>query len=109
MKSFTYNVAAMALVSALLVGVPVWGQQPISLECVLAGHGRDATCRVSTPGLLGYVQIRAALAPFFIEQEMKLVPLCPAPPSSPAGGKEYRGQPFATCAEFGRASGQKGC
>ena len=28
MKRFTYNVAAMALVSALLGGVPVWGQQP---------------------------------------------------------------------------------
>jgi competence protein ComEA len=28
MKRFTYNVAAVALVSALLGGVPVWAQQP---------------------------------------------------------------------------------
>jgi len=28
MKRFTYSVAAVALVSALLGGVPVWGQQP---------------------------------------------------------------------------------
>jgi competence protein ComEA len=28
MKHFTYNMAAVALASALLGGVPVWGQQP---------------------------------------------------------------------------------
>jgi len=37
MKRFTYSVAAAALVSALLGGAPVWGQQPTGTTAPAAG------------------------------------------------------------------------